>query len=73
ALVLAGPAHGAASWGALAGFAGVALATAWGWQRLWADGPLRRGPLEHLLRLAAQGRPAASVVRSAPTRVGDGA
>lgn len=55
ALVLAGPAHGAGSWGALAGFAGVALAAAWAWQRFWAHSPLRRGPLEHLLRLAAQG------------------
>ncbi|MFF4099661.1 DUF418 domain-containing protein [Streptomyces sp. NPDC001903] len=52
ALVLAGPAHGAASWGALAGFAGVALTAAWAWQHLWRDSPLRRGPLEHLLRLA---------------------
>ncbi|MCX5149401.1 DUF418 domain-containing protein [Streptomyces sp. NBC_00320] len=59
ALALAGPAHGAASWTALAGFAGVALVAAWAWQRFWADSPLRRGPLEHLLRLAAQGRPAA--------------
>ncbi|MFB7978675.1 DUF418 domain-containing protein [Streptomyces vinaceus] len=55
ALVLAGPAHGAGSWGALAAFAGVALAAAWAWQHFWADSPLRRGPLEHLLRLAAQG------------------
>ncbi|MER6780852.1 MULTISPECIES: DUF418 domain-containing protein [unclassified Streptomyces] len=59
ALVLAGPAHGAASWGALAGFAGVALAVAWAWQLHWADSPLRRGPLEHLLRLATRGRRAA--------------
>ncbi|MFF4852793.1 DUF418 domain-containing protein [Streptomyces sp. NPDC001194] len=59
ALVLAGPAHGAASWGALAGFAGVAPAAAWAWQRHWADSPLHRGPLEHLLRLATRGRRAA--------------
>ncbi|MFD0265508.1 DUF418 domain-containing protein [Streptomyces sp. NPDC127106] len=56
ALVLAGPAHGAASWTALAAFAGVSVAAAWGWQRIWADSPLRRGPLEHALRLASRGR-----------------
>lgn len=56
ALVLAGPAHGAGSWTALAAFAGVSVAAAWGWQRAWADSPLRRGPLEHALRLASRGR-----------------
>lgn len=56
ALVLAGPAKGAASWAALAAFSGVALAAAWGWQRVWAGSPLRRGPLEHVLRLATAPR-----------------
>ncbi|MFE9480371.1 DUF418 domain-containing protein [Streptomyces spororaveus] len=56
ALVLAGPAHGAASWSAWLAFSGAALALTWAWQRIWADSPLRRGPVEHLLRLAAQGR-----------------
>ncbi|MFI8341624.1 DUF418 domain-containing protein [Streptomyces sp. NPDC085639] len=56
ALVLAGPAHGAASWSAWIAFSSAALALTWGWQRVWADSPLRRGPVEHLLRLAAQGR-----------------
>ncbi|MFI8259985.1 MULTISPECIES: DUF418 domain-containing protein [unclassified Streptomyces] len=59
ALVLAGPAHGAASWSALASFAGVAPAAAWAWQHHWAGSPLHRGPLEHLLRLATRGRRAA--------------
>ncbi|WP_327281929.1 MULTISPECIES: hypothetical protein [unclassified Streptomyces] len=35
---------------------GVTLVAAWTWQPFWAHGPLRRGPLEHLLRLVAQGR-----------------
>ncbi|MFJ7203441.1 DUF418 domain-containing protein [Streptomyces sp. NPDC098789] len=56
ALVLAGPANGAASWGALAAFCAVALVAAWGWQRAWAHSPLRRGPLEHALRLATAPR-----------------
>ncbi|MFD9163597.1 DUF418 domain-containing protein [Streptomyces sp. NPDC059558] len=56
ALVLAGPAHGAASWSAWIAFSSAALALTWGWQRVWADSPLRRGPVEHVLRLAAQGR-----------------
>ncbi|MFJ7165706.1 DUF418 domain-containing protein [Streptomyces globosus] len=56
ALVLAGPAHGAASWTALGVFAAVSTAAAWGWQRAWAGSPLRRGPLEHVLRVASQGR-----------------
>ncbi|MEU2452972.1 DUF418 domain-containing protein [Streptomyces sp. NPDC012765] len=56
ALVLAGPAHGAASWSAWIAFSSAALALTWGWQRIWADSPLRRGPVEHVLRLAAQGR-----------------
>ncbi|MGW5847419.1 DUF418 domain-containing protein [Streptomyces sp. NPDC055254] len=56
ALVLAGPAHGAASWGAWIGFSGAALGLTWVWQRVWADSPLRRGPVEYALRLAAQGR-----------------
>ncbi|WP_405532752.1 DUF418 domain-containing protein [Streptomyces avidinii] len=56
ALVLAGPAHGAASWSAWIGFSCTALALTWAWQRIWADSPLRRGPVEHVLRLASQGR-----------------
>ncbi|MEV7831516.1 acyltransferase family protein [Streptomyces subrutilus] len=56
ALVLAGPAHGVASWSAWAGFSATALAATWAWQRAWAHSPLRRGPLEHALRLAARGR-----------------
>ncbi len=56
ALVLAGPAHGAASWSAWIAFSCAALALTWAWQRVWADSPLRRGPVEHLLRLATQGR-----------------
>ncbi|MER6448998.1 DUF418 domain-containing protein [Streptomyces venezuelae] len=56
ALVLAGPANGAASWSAWVAFSGAALALTWAWQRVWAESPLRRGPVEHLLRLAAQGR-----------------
>ncbi|MFI5619846.1 DUF418 domain-containing protein [Streptomyces sp. NPDC051567] len=56
ALVLAGPAHGAASWSALGLFGGAALALTWAWQRVWAHSPLRRGPVEHLLRLATHGR-----------------
>ncbi|MFD9337161.1 DUF418 domain-containing protein [Streptomyces sp. NPDC060028] len=55
ALVLAGPARGAASWGAVAAFAGVGLVAAWAWQRLWSHSPLRRGPLEHALRMATRG------------------
>ncbi|MEV6950466.1 DUF418 domain-containing protein [Streptomyces sp. NPDC051183] len=55
ALVLAGPANGAASWGAVAAFAGAGLGAAWAWQRFWADSPLRRGPLEHALRLVTRG------------------
>ncbi len=54
ALVLAGPAHGAASWWAWTAFSGAALALTWVWQRIWADSPLRRGPVEHALRLATQ-------------------
>ncbi|MFG2229379.1 DUF418 domain-containing protein [Streptomyces sp. NPDC048723] len=56
ALVLAGPAHGAASWSAWLAFSGAALALTWAWQRIWAESPLRRGPVEHLLRLATRGR-----------------
>ncbi|MFD3538223.1 acyltransferase family protein [Streptomyces sp. NPDC058662] len=56
ALVLAGPAHGAASWGAWIAFSGGALGLTWVWQRACADSPLRRGPVEYALRLAAQGR-----------------
>ncbi|WP_405787599.1 DUF418 domain-containing protein [Streptomyces sp. NBC_00029] len=56
ALVLAGPAHGAASWSAWIAFSGAALALTWAWQQIWADSPLRRGPVEHVLRLATQGR-----------------
>ncbi|MFC9294941.1 DUF418 domain-containing protein [Streptomyces sp. NPDC057011] len=56
ALVLAGPAHGAGSWPALIAFSAAALALTWGWQRVWARSPLRRGPLEHALRLATHGR-----------------
>ncbi|WP_326586464.1 heparan-alpha-glucosaminide N-acetyltransferase domain-containing protein [Streptomyces sp. NBC_01294] len=55
ALVLAGPAHGAASWSAWVAFSGAALALTWVWQRVWADSPLRRGPVEHALRLATRG------------------
>ncbi len=55
ALVLAGPAHGAASWSAWAAFSAAALALTWAWQRVWADSPLRRGPVEHALRLATRG------------------
>ncbi|WP_030714736.1 hypothetical protein [Streptomyces sp. NRRL F-2580] len=54
ALVLAGPAHGAASWSAWLVFSGTALALTWAWQRIWADSPLRRGPVEHALRLATR-------------------
>ncbi|MBP2342291.1 MULTISPECIES: DUF418 domain-containing protein [Streptomyces] len=54
ALVLAGPAHGAASWSAWIAFSGAALALTWVWQRIWADSPLRRGPVEHALRLATR-------------------
>lgn len=61
ALVLAGPAHGAASWSAWFLFSGAALALTWVWQRVWADSPLRRGPVEHALRLATYGRPPARV------------
>lgn len=56
ALVLAGPAHGAASWSALIAFSGTALALTWAWQRIWAGSPLRRGPVEHALRLATRAR-----------------
>ncbi|MER6251995.1 DUF418 domain-containing protein [Streptomyces sp. NPDC001584] len=56
ALVLAGPAHGAASWSAWLAFSGAALVLTWAWQRIWAESPLRRGPVEHLLRLATRGR-----------------
>ncbi|MFB7255475.1 DUF418 domain-containing protein [Streptomyces nojiriensis] len=56
ALVLAGPAHGAASWSAWLSFSGAALALTWAWQLVWADSPLRRGPVEHVLRLATSGR-----------------
>ncbi|MFD9367666.1 DUF418 domain-containing protein [Streptomyces sp. NPDC060020] len=56
ALVLAGPAHGAASWSAWLAFSGTALALTWVWQRIWADSPLRRGPVEHALRLATRAR-----------------
>ncbi|WP_327387204.1 DUF418 domain-containing protein [Streptomyces sp. NBC_01207] len=56
ALVLAGPAHGAASWSAWLAFSGAALALTWAWQLIWAESPLRRGPVEHLLRLATSGR-----------------
>ncbi|MFF0548710.1 DUF418 domain-containing protein [Streptomyces sp. NPDC004311] len=56
ALVLAGPAHGAASWSAWIVFSATALALTWAWQRVWADSPLRRGPVEHVLRVAARGR-----------------
>lgn len=56
ALVLAGPAHGAASWSAWLAFSGAALALTWAWQLIWAESPLRRGPVEHVLRLAASGR-----------------
>lgn len=56
ALVLAGPAHGAASWSAWLAFSGAALALTWAWQRIWAESPLRRGPVEHLLRVATRGR-----------------
>ncbi|WKD36350.1 DUF418 domain-containing protein [Streptomyces xanthophaeus] len=56
ALVLAGPAHGAASWSAWLAFSGAALTLTWAWQRIWAGSPLRRGPVEHLLRLATRGR-----------------
>ncbi|MCX4695061.1 DUF418 domain-containing protein [Streptomyces sp. NBC_01408] len=61
ALVLAGPAHGAASWSAWFLFSGAALVLTWAWQRVWAGSPLRRGPVEHVLRLAtaAAGRPPA--------------
>ncbi|MFJ6754931.1 DUF418 domain-containing protein [Streptomyces sp. NPDC091273] len=52
ALVLAGPAHGAASWSSWLAFSGTALVLTWVWQRIWAGSPLRRGPLEHALRLA---------------------
>ncbi|MFD9406012.1 DUF418 domain-containing protein [Streptomyces sp. NPDC059989] len=55
ALVLAGPAHGAGSWSAWIAFSAAALVLTWGWQRLWAHSPLRRGPVEHALRLAAHG------------------
>ncbi|MGW7438681.1 heparan-alpha-glucosaminide N-acetyltransferase domain-containing protein [Streptomyces sp. NPDC054849] len=55
ALVLAGPAHGAASWSAWAAFSGAALGLTWAWQRVWAGSPLRRGPVEHALRLATRG------------------
>ncbi|MFI1279651.1 heparan-alpha-glucosaminide N-acetyltransferase domain-containing protein [Streptomyces sp. NPDC020858] len=55
ALVLAGPAHGAASWSAWVAFSGAALALTWAWQQVWADSPLRRGPVEHALRLATRG------------------
>ncbi|MFJ6479060.1 MULTISPECIES: DUF418 domain-containing protein [unclassified Streptomyces] len=56
ALVLAGPAHGAASWSAWLAFSGAALALTWSWQLVWAESPLRRGPVEHVLRLATRGR-----------------
>ncbi|WP_406739182.1 DUF418 domain-containing protein [Streptomyces sp. NBC_00853] len=56
ALVLAGPAHGAASWSAWLAFSGAALALTWAWQLIWAESPLRRGPVEHVLRLATSGR-----------------
>ncbi|MER7821387.1 DUF418 domain-containing protein [Streptomyces sp. NPDC096097] len=56
ALVLAGPAHGAASWSAWLAFSAAALGLTWAWQRIWADSPLRRGPVEHVLRLATRGR-----------------
>nr|WP_272921601.1 DUF418 domain-containing protein [Streptomyces sp. SID1046] len=56
ALVLAGPAHGAASWSAWLAFSALALALTWAWQRIWADSPLRRGPVEHVLRLATRVR-----------------
>ncbi|MFF4261250.1 DUF418 domain-containing protein [Streptomyces virginiae] len=56
ALVLAGPAHGAASWSAWLAFSVAALALTWAWQRIWADSPLRRGPVEHVLRLATRVR-----------------
>lgn len=56
ALVLAGPAHGAASWTAWLAFSGAALALTWVWQLVWARSPLRRGPVEHALRVAARGR-----------------
>lgn len=56
ALVLAGPAHGAASWSAWLAFSLAALGLTWAWQRIWADSPLRRGPVEHVLRLATRGR-----------------
>ncbi|MEU9143370.1 DUF418 domain-containing protein [Streptomyces sp. NPDC048349] len=56
ALVLAGPAHGASSWSAWLGFSAAALALTWAWQRAYAGTPLRRGPLEHALRLATRPR-----------------
>ncbi|MFD4736682.1 DUF418 domain-containing protein [Streptomyces virginiae] len=59
ALVLAGPAHGAASWSAWLAFSALALALTWAWQRIWADSPLRRGPVEHVLRLATRVRASA--------------
>ncbi|MEU9105070.1 DUF418 domain-containing protein [Streptomyces xanthophaeus] len=59
ALVLAGPAHGAASWSAWILFSAAALGLTWAWQRAWAHSPLRRGPVEHALRLATYGRPRA--------------
>ncbi|MFG2874444.1 DUF418 domain-containing protein [Streptomyces sp. NPDC048337] len=64
ALVLAGPAHGAGSWSAWIAFSTAALALTWGWQRVWAHSPLRRGPVEHALRLATHGRSR----RESPTR-----
>lgn len=56
ALVLAGPANGAASWSAWLAFSAAALALTWAWQRACADSPLRRGPVEHALRLATRPR-----------------
>ncbi|MET9324639.1 DUF418 domain-containing protein [Streptomyces sp. NPDC003038] len=76
ALVLAGPAHGAASWSAWITFSGAALALTWAWQRVWSHSPLRRGPLEHALRLAAHGPGKPAVVPAqavAPVLVSQGA
>ncbi|MFD3326797.1 DUF418 domain-containing protein [Streptomyces sp. NPDC058701] len=56
ALVLAGPAYGVASWFAWIAFSGTSLALTWAWQRAWAHSPVRRGPVEHALRLVARGR-----------------
>uniref|UniRef100_A0AAU2JKQ6 DUF418 domain-containing protein n=1 Tax=Streptomyces sp. NBC_00049 TaxID=2903617 RepID=A0AAU2JKQ6_9ACTN len=56
ALVLAGPAHGVASWSAWIAFSGAALTLTWAWHRIWSHSPLRRGPVEHALRVATRGR-----------------